>query len=182
MEEKILKKDHFGFYNFKIVLVGDSAVGKTSLIKRYVFNEWKFDYKATIGSNIFIKDLNFNNDEEIKVKLNIWDIAGQQVWEVMRPVYYMGANGIICVYDVTNESSYNNLLSKWYAELKDLIKKVKIVILGNKIDLGDKNFAKDDELKAKFNNDITHVKTSAKEGKNVEHAFELLVKDLLNMK
>jgi len=175
MSTEDLKKSHFGYYNFKVILIGDGGVGKTSLIKRYVFNEFLTDYKATIGSNLYVKDLKIGNDE---VKLTIWDIAGQQKWEIMRPVYYMGAHGVLAVYDVTNEESYNNLVTKWIDELKILNKPFKTVTIGNKVDLGDKDFAKEDELKNKFNS-IAHVKTSAKEGDNVEKAFIELVKQLI---
>ena len=170
-----LKKDHFGYYNFKAILIGDGGVGKTSLIKRYVFNEFLTDYKATIGSNLYVKDIKIGNNE---VKLTIWDIAGQQKWEVMRPVYYMGAHGVLAVYDVTSEESYNNLLTKWLDELKILKKPFKTIAIGNKVDLGDKGFAKDEELKNKLNT-IAHVKSSAKEGENVEDAFIELVKQLI---
>ncbi|NHI93441.1 MAG: GTP-binding protein [Candidatus Lokiarchaeota archaeon] len=175
MNEQGLKKDHFGYYNFKVILIGDGEVGKTSLIKRYVFNEFLTDYKATIGSNLYVKDIKYKDKD---VKLTIWDIAGQQKWEIMRPVYYRGAHGVLAVYDVTNEESYKNLLTRWLDELKILKKTFKTIVIGNKIDLGDKIFAKDEELKEKFNF-LAHIKASAKEGDNVEEAFRVLVEKLV---
>ena len=175
MSEISIKKDHFGYYNFKVILIGDGSVGKTSLIKRYVFNEFLTDYKATIGSNLYVKDVKYDDKD---VKLTIWDIAGQQKWEIMRPVYYRGAHGVLAVYDVTNEESYKNLLSKWHNELKILKKPFQTIVIGNKIDLGDKKFAKDEELREKYDF-IAHLKTSAKEGDNVEAAFKALVEKLI---
>jgi len=175
MSDSEMKKDHFGYYNFKLILIGDGEVGKTSLIKRYVFNEFLTDYKGTIGSNLYVKDLKFKDKN---VKLTIWDIAGQQKWEIMRPVYYRGAHGVLAVYDVTNETSYKNLLSKWLDELKILKKPFKTIMIGNKIDLGDKNFAKDEEIREKYDF-ISHIKTSAKDGDNVEEAFRALVEKLV---
>lgn len=175
MSELETKKDHFGYYNFKVILIGDGEVGKTSLIKRYIFNEFLTDYKATIGSNLYVKDLKYDDKD---VKLTIWDIAGQQKWEVMRPVYYRGAHGVLALYDVTNEESYKNLLSNWFDELKILKKPFKTIVIGNKIDLGDGGFAKDEVLKEKFDF-IAHLKTSAKEGDNVEEAFKVLVEKLI---
>jgi len=169
------KEDHFGFYNFKIILIGDGGVGKTSTIKRYVFDEFMLDYKATIGSNIYVKDIDFKDKN---VKLTIWDIAGQQQWETMRPVYYRGAQGVIGMYDVSNEDSYKNLVSKWIDELKILKGKFKSIIFGNKLDLGDKDFPKNAELEKKFGS-VAHVKISAKDGDNVEDAFKKLVEALV---
>ena len=170
-----LKEDHFGFFNFKIILVGDGGVGKTSSIKRYVFDEFILDYKATIGSNIYVKDLNY---KDRNVKLTIWDIAGQQQWETMRPVYYRGAQGVIGMYDVTNEESYKNLLNIWYDELKILKGNFKSIIFGNKTDLGDKDFPKNPELEKKFGS-VDHLKISAKNGENVEASFIKLVEALI---
>ena len=169
------KEDHFGFYNFKVILIGDGGVGKTSTIKRYVFDEFMLDYKATIGSNIYVKDLDY---EDKNVKLTIWDIAGQQQWETMRPVYYRGAQGVIGMYDVTNEESYKNLLTVWYDELKILKGKYKTIIFGNKLDLGDKDFPKDAGMEKKLSS-VDHLKISAKDGDNVEASFRKLVEALI---
>ena len=171
------KEDHFGFYNFKIILIGDGGVGKTSTIKRYVFDEFMLDYKATIGSNIYVKDLDYKDKN---VKLTIWDIAGQQQWETIRPVYYRGAQGVIGIYDVTNEQSYKNLLTLWFDELKILKGQYKSIIFGNKTDLGDKNILRDAELEKNFGS-VDHLKVSAKNGENVEESFRKLV-DALIMK
>lgn len=168
--------DNFGFYNFKVILIGDGGVGKTSLIRRYVFETFDADYRATIGSNLFVKEIKIKDNE---VKLTIWDIAGQQKWEVMRSVYYLGAHGVIAVYDVTDENSYKNLLTKWVNELKILKTPYKTIAIGNKVDLDDGNFAKDEELIDKLMS-VEHVKTSAKDGSNVEKAFVELAKSLID--
>ena len=172
---------NLGLYNFKIVLIGDAGVGKTSLINRYVFNEFSTDYKASIGSNIVVKDIIMDN--EIKIKLIIWDIAGHQKWEVMRPFYYRGVNGIIIVYDVTNIASYNNLFIQWYPEIAAIKENYKCIILGNKSDLEDLQIEKDEKLREKFN-PINILKTSALNGENVRQAFieltEFIFKDKIN--
>jgi len=172
----MMKEDHFGFYVFKVILVGDAAVGKTSLINKYVFNQFAEDYKASIGSNIIIKDL--ETDDGKKVKLSIWDIAGQQKWEVMRPVYYQRADGVLLIYDVTNKESYDNLFTTWYHEIQTIHQDFKLMILGNKSDKGDLKFEDENALNEKFN-PIKIIKTSAKNGENVEKAFIELTKAMI---
>lgn len=179
MQRVTPRQDHFGYYVFKIILIGDGSVGKTSLVNRYVFNRFPRDYKASIGSNIMAKDMKV--DEDTSVKLSIWDIAGQQQWEVMRPIYYQGAHGIILVYDVTNKKSYDHLFTNWHNEMQTIQDDYKVLILGNKIDETDLKFEDEDKLRAKFK-PIDIIKTSALSGDNVEKAFKTLTEALLEVR
>ena len=168
-------------YVFKIVVLGDAAVGKTSLINQYVEKSFQEDYKPTLGANIIRKDVTID-PINAKVRLIMWDLAGQEKYNVIRSMYFQGCVGALLVYDVTRNNTFDNIDSKW---LKDFDKYVKkegaYVLIGNKMDLKDervvsteqgKNLA--DQIKAS-----DFVETSAKYGENVELAFKNLVYQIL---
>lgn len=118
--------------SYKLVLVGDSGVGKTNLASRYVFNKFSFENNSTIGVEYFSKNIIF---DDIKIKIHIWDSAGQERFRSITKCYYRGAKGAFVVFDITKPESFENT-EKWIEELlntgdKDLI----VYVLGNKIDL-----------------------------------------------
>ncbi|MHA1798117.1 MAG: GTP-binding protein [Candidatus Helarchaeota archaeon] len=166
-------------FNYKMVVLGDGAVGKTSLIRRFIDKTFKTDYKSTIGVSHLVKK--YNLSEKISVTLNLWDLAGQEMFKSVRKMYFQGAEAAALVYDVTRPETFEHI-DNWINEIKDLRDNPNFVsiLIGNKIDLGRKVDPKDGAAKAKEYN-ITFIETSAKEGDNVDKAFGalcyLLIKD-----
>jgi len=165
---------------YKIVILGDAAVGKTSLINQFVEGSFSEDYKPTLGANIVRKDVNFNNT---KVRLIMWDLAGQEKYQVVRSMYFQGCQGALLVYDVTRYSTFESINSKWLRDFKKYVKKEGVYILiGNKSDLTEqravtKERGKDIAEKIKASH---FIETSAKLGENIEEAFTLLVNQILS--
>ena len=168
-------------YVFKIVVLGDAAVGKTSLINQYVEKSFQEDYKPTLGANIIRKDVTID-PINAKVRLIMWDLAGQEKYNVIRSMYFQGCVGALLVYDVTRNNTFENVDSKW---LKDFDKYVKkegaYVLIGNKMDLKEERVVSSEQGK-KLADEIKasdFVETSAKYGENVELAFKNLVYQIL---
>ena len=119
-------------YKFKVVVVGDSGVGKTNLIKRFVTDTFAKDSKATVGVEFMSKTYIIN--KEI-FKIEIWDTAGQERYKSITAAYYKGAKGAMIVYDVTNQNTFDNV-NKWCQEIKDKASKnINLMMIGNKTDL-----------------------------------------------
>ena len=117
---------------FKVVLIGDSGVGKTNLLSRYLKNEFSFESKTTVGVELGAKRLEI---EGVKIKAQIWDTAGQERFRSITNAYYKGSKGALLVYDVTRRDTFDNI-NKWVPELKQSgDKDVTIVLVGNKSDL-----------------------------------------------
>lgn len=168
-------------YVFKIVVLGDSAVGKTSLINQYVEKSFKEDYKPTLGANIIRKDVLIDHINA-RVRLILWDLAGQEKYNVIRSMYFQGCVGSLLVFDVTRSSTFESIEQKW---LKDFTKYVKkegaYILIGNKVDLEDQRVVSTedgrklaDQIKA-----AAFVETSARKNQNVELAFKSLVNQIL---
>lgn len=163
-------------YKFKVVVVGDSGVGKTNLIKRFVTDVFKSDSKATVGVEFMSKSY-LINDEVFKVE--IWDTAGQERYKSMTKAYYKGAMGALVVYDITSEKSYESI-EKWIGEIKAIANKnISINIIGNKCDLGEHRkvdtqtaLSKSQQLNCAF------LETSAKDATNVKQAFYHLLREM----
>jgi len=165
-------------YVFKILLLGDGAVGKTSLLRRFIDNTFDPDYQSSIGVQFMTREVRF---EDKSVKLVIWDIAGQSKHTTYRHLYYKAANGIILVYDITRADSFDHL-PKWLTDaVESTGPDIKIAVLGNKSDLIQSRAVGSDEGEyfAKCVNAETFSETSAKSGENVEAAFLALAKGLV---
>uniref|UniRef100_A0A7S2TH85 Ras-related protein Rab n=1 Tax=Lotharella oceanica TaxID=641309 RepID=A0A7S2TH85_9EUKA len=169
----------------KVLVVGDVAVGKTSLIHRYTNDEFKEDYKTTIGVEFALKPIEID-DRDINIQL--WDIAGQDRFIGLLRNFYMNASAAIVVYDVTNPKTLENA-AKWKA---DIDKKVRLedgspipcILIGNKCDLREVegNVCIEEEVAedlAKKNNFLGSIETSAKKGTNVDRACKALVRKAL---
>ena len=117
---------------FKVVLIGDSGVGKSNLLSRYLKNEFSYDTKTTVGVEFGAKKIEI---DDMKIKAQIWDTAGQERYKSITNAYYKGAKGALLCYDITNKKSFESI-DKWVPELKSSgDKDVTIVLVGNKIDL-----------------------------------------------
>ena len=159
---------------FKVLLLGNSDVGKSSLILRYVDQVWSDTFVPTIGVDFKVKTLELQNKQ---IKMQIWDTAGQERFRNVISSYFRGAHGILLIYDVTNRDSFKNLES-WLIEIeKNASENVLKILIGNKNDLVDDKEIKTEEGQAFANrNGMQFIETSAKENTNVTEAFECLVK------
>ena len=158
-------------YVFKLVILGDPAVGKTSLVRRYVDNMFSNDYLMTIGTNIQTKTVYFDDNE---VRFGIWDLGGQPLFKDMREVYCKGANGAILVFDLTRHNTLNNLHG-WAQTLWHCVGKVPLVFVGNKDDLkSTREVSIDQTLDFAHFSAAKYFETSARTGECVAEAFHYL--------
>ena len=168
-------------YQFKIVIVGDYSVGKSTLISKFVENRFRDQYIPTLGVNISRKSLDINDSH---IDLMIWDIAGQDQFLNVRQRFYQESEGYFIVFDTTRRSSLEHI-GRWYREVLKYIETdtTPFVIVANKIDLKDDVVCNDDEIISTLIENEMNVKmiikTSAKDGTNVEYAFKILGKTIL---
>lgn len=169
---------------FKILILGNAAVGKTSLINRFCEGAFQEDYKPTLGANIVRKDVDIQGSGSIvKVRLILWDLAGQEKYSVVRSMYFSGVEGALLIYDLTRYNTFDSISSKWMKDFKKYVRKESVFILiGNKSDLNDKRVVPTERGKelAKEIRASHFIETSAKLGENIEEAFLTLVKQILN--
>ena len=166
-------------YVFKILLLGDGGVGKTSLLRRFIDNTFDPDYKTTIGVQFMTRSVEI--DDSKSIKLVIWDVAGQSKFTSYRHLYYKDAEGIILVYDITRPNSFKNL-EMWISDaVKHTAVNTHIAILGNKADLEDKRSVPkiNGEKYSEEKKAVLFSETSAKTGYNVEKAFLELTRNIL---
>ncbi len=166
-------------YFFKISVVGDRAVGKTSLIDRFVNDKFEGDYIATMGVNITLKNVIMDN---IPIQLMLWDIGGAEQWARVRKMFYRGSSGVILVYDVTRPATFLNVTHFLQALEKTIQKKIPFILLGNKNDLKELKKIQPETAKNLMEaaNAVMFFESSAKTGRNVEKAFKLMGKACLD--
>ena len=159
---------------FKMILIGDSGVGKTNILSRYINNTFSETTKSTVGVELGTKVEEFNNT---KIKVQIWDTAGQERYKSITKTYYKGAKGALIVYDITKKESFQNI-DKWIQDLKEFGEEdASILIIGNKSDLEDKREVTTEEVKKKAEiYKIAFCETSALKAKNIDYAFQTLIK------
>jgi small GTP-binding protein len=163
--------------NYKFVLVGDSAVGKSSVAHRYISNDFYEFQEPTIGAAFMAKKLNIDDRE---VRLEIWDTAGQERYRSLAPMYYRNASVALVVYDITQKSSFEGAQS-WIEEiLRRASDNCIILLLGNKSDLENEIKVDENEVNNYVRNkDILHFKTSAKTGLNIKRIFNTTINKLV---
>ena len=159
---------------FKIVVVGDGAVGKTTLATHFVKGKFIEYYKMTIGVDFFVKDVSIGDDV---IKLQIWDTAGQERFAFIRPTYYSGTSGGLMVFDVNRSNTFKSL-DKWLAEVRSNCGEIPLLLIGNKIDLDIRQVKKSQAEKYATKNDLRYYETSAKTGEQVFDVFSELAKIL----
>ena len=163
---------------YKILLLGDSTVGKTCFLLRYTDDTFLDVHMATIGLDYRLKTMILNDQKIVKVQL--WDTAGQDKFRAITRNYYKGAKGIILIYDVTNIKSYENI-KKWINEIKDEISdKVTIILIGNKIDnVVQRKITKEQGEKLASDYNVAFFETSAKTGEGINESVLYLVKKIM---
>uniref|UniRef100_A0A1B6KRA1 Ras-related protein Rab-21 n=1 Tax=Graphocephala atropunctata TaxID=36148 RepID=A0A1B6KRA1_9HEMI len=164
-------------YSFKVVLLGEGCVGKTSVVLRYVEDKFNDRHLTTLQASFLNKKLNILGK---RVNLAIWDTAGQERFHALGPIYYRMSNGAILVYDITDEDSFQKV-KNWVKELKKMLgSDICLVIAGNKIDLEKRRTVPivDAEEYAKSVG-ATHFHTSAKQNKGIEEMFLELSKQMM---
>ncbi|MFX0087631.1 MAG: GTP-binding protein [Candidatus Hodarchaeota archaeon] len=182
----------------KIVLIGDGGVGKTALRRAWLGEGFKTEYLMTIGADFASQEISIYHSEtktSYDLKFQIWDLAGQPRFKAVRDLYYRGAIGALCFFDITNQESYMNLV-EWIQSYWNLNGhgKVPLVIIGAKCDLRDnpafpsqvsakygKEYAAEltKLLKFKYGFSVHYIETSAKEDINVDQAFRLLASEII---
>lgn len=157
---------------FKMVLFGKEAVGKTSLVNRFVHNKFEENYLSTLGYNVNEKVIQHEN---LKISLLIFDIGGQEKFRDLRKKYADGADVAFIIYDITDKGSFD-LVPEWQKDLAEFTKNAAFVIIGNKVDLEDeRQVSTEDAMKlSKELGALAFLETSAKTGKGVEDAFKQL--------
>ena len=164
----------------QILLLGDMAVGKTCLINRYTNGVFKEEYISTVGFDYYTKQEEINN-KTVQVKL--WDTAGQERFKTLTPSFLRNAEGVIIVFDVTSQDSFDNVKG-WINSIKSNLgeKIIPIIIVGNKIDMENmRELSKEDGKKIASENDFKYFETSAKTGKGVDEAFKEIVNQILDI-
>ena len=172
IEDQNTKED----FKFKLVIIGDSGVGKTNLVKRFISNSFDKESKATIGVEFKSKSYLING----KIcKIEIWDTAGQERYKSITAAYYKGAKGALIVYDVTNKFSFMNI-DKWYNEIKEKANKdINVLLIGNKTDVVDSiEVTSEMGINKATSLELPVMETSALDANNVKEAFYKLLEEM----
>jgi len=165
-------------YLFKLLLIGDSGVGKSCLLLRFADDTYTESYISTIGVDFKIRTIELNGKT---IKLQIWDTAGQERFRTITSSYYRGAHGIIIVYDITDQVSFNNV-KQWLQEIdRYACENVNKLLVGNKSDLTNKRVVDYNAAKEFADSlNIPFLETSAKNATNVEQAFVTMATEIKN--
>ena len=160
---------------YKILLLGDSSVGKTCFLMRYSDNTFQEIHMSTIGLDYKLKNVQLDDGKIVKIQ--IWDTAGQDRFRSITKNYYKGAHGIILIYDVTSRKTFENV-KNWVSQIKEEVSdKVIIILVGNKIDdESNRKVSKEEGKKMANDCGLDFFETSAKSGLNIDSTFNELVK------
>ncbi|KAL6558804.1 Ras-related protein Rab11D [Orobanche minor] len=166
-------------YVFKVVLIGDSAVGKSQILSRFARDEFSLDSKATIGVEFQTRTLVIQHKS---VKAQIWDTAGQERYRAVTSAYYRGSVGAMLVYDITKHQTFDHI-PRWLEELRSHAdKNIVIILVGNKSDLEDQRAVPTEEAKEFAQKEgLFFLETSALEATNVEDAFLVVLTEIFSI-
>lgn len=173
-----ISEDYFD-EKVKLMVIGETKAGKTSLISRYCKDEFtRTSYLSTMGIDFQMKNLEINSK---KIRIQIWDTAGQERFRNIAKNYYQSSDGFIIVYDISNIDSFHTL-DYWVEEIKENSQELsKMILVGNKCDLIEERQIKKEEGEAYAKKQkMIFYEVSAKDGTNVNKAFDNLIKDILN--
>ena len=164
----------------QLLIIGDSTVGKTSILSRFANGTFNANYLATVGLDNFTKDETID-DKNVHIK--IWDTAGQERFKALTKGFFRNAEGIMIVYDVTNQETFDSL-KNWIQSIKDnmgndFMERVPIVIIGNKIDSDEREVKTEDAESFCKQQNYPYFETSAKTGENIDSTVRFLVKKVI---
>ena len=161
---------------FKIVLIGDSSVGKTNIMSKYLKNQFREDSKATVGVEFGSKQFSVEGHQ---VKAQIWDTAGQERYKAITSAYYKGAKGAFVVYDMTRKNTFDSV-NRWVSDIKAAAdKRITLILIGNKCDLEDQRQVTKEQGEDKAKElDLAFLETSALSGNNLEKAFQIMINEV----
>jgi small GTP-binding protein len=169
-------------YFYKVCIVGDSEVGKTTLVNRYLKRRFVSEAQRTIGSNFFVQYVKIPEDRNL-LTLQIWDLAGQPRFKWVRYAFYKGARGIVYAFDLTRKETLDSLID-WKEEVESKIGVVSNIFIGNKLDLiNSENRIVTEKEVTQFKDllsALAYHETSAKFGTNVKDVFDELALDMYN--
>ena len=174
---EILPEEHTSFdLSFKLIVIGDSGVGKSNILSRYIKDEFAINQKSTVGVELGTKIAKI---KDTNAKLQIWDTAGQERYRAVTSSYYKGSHGCFIVYDITSETSFENV-EKWYEQaIAETGDKISIIIVGNKCDLENERKVSKEQGEEKAKNlKCAFFETSALSDINVDEIFEELLNQL----
>jgi len=167
-------------FAFKTIIIGDPGVGKTSMVRRSIGQEFRKSYLPTIGTNINNKNIILYDTE---FQMILWDLAGQVKFEKLRSSFYQGSQCVIIVFDLTKFESFDNI-KKWYFDLKNNLSnfdELEIVLCGNKSDLKEEiQISKDKALSLATELNIDYLETSARIGTNIETIFVNMINNIIS--
>mmetsp|Transcript_41340 Transcript_41340/g.110617 ORF Transcript_41340/g.110617 Transcript_41340/m.110617 type:complete len:236 (+) Transcript_41340:121-828(+) len=172
-----MSKDDEYDYLFKVVLIGDSGVGKSNLLSRFTRNEFNLESKSTIGVEFATRSIQVDGKT---LKSQIWDTAGQERYRAITSAYYRGAVGALLVYDISKNVSFENI-DRWLKELRDHAdQNIVIMLVGNKCDLRHLRAVSTEDAKAYAEQKgLSFIETSALDSTNVEQAFQSILTGIL---
>ena len=167
---------------FKVIIVGEASVGKTTLVNRYIAGTYTSEYKATLGVDIFTKEITIKKEnKDLFVRLLVWDIAGQSLFRAFRKKFFVNARSALLVFDLTIPNSLTQLHS-WIDDINNVTGKIPLILIGNKLDLKELIAVSPNDVDAFLDQHPKVVKnfnTSALTGENVEATFLSLISQLL---
>ena len=166
----------------QLLIIGDSTVGKTSILSRFTNGIFNSNYLATVGLDSFTKD-EIIDDKTVRIK--IWDTAGQERYKSLTKGFFRNAEGVMLVYDVTNSETYENL-KFWLQSIKNNTSpdmgEIPIILIGNKIDCEDREVKVEEAENFWKEQGYPYFETSAKTGENIDNTIKYLVKKVINIK
>ena len=165
-------------YTIKLLIVGDSSVGKTNFIYRFIENRFNENYMTTTGIDLKTMNIEIKNK---KIRVQLWDTAGQEKYRAITTNLFLKVQGTLVVYDITNQDSFVNLKS-WVKSIKDECgRQMQILLIGNKSDLDEKReISKDEALAYAKEEKVDYLETSSKTGENIQKAIQILCEKVLD--
>ena len=166
-------------FTLKLLIVGDSSVGKTNFVHRFIEDKFNKNYMTTSGVDLKTKDLEIKNK---KIRIQIWDTAGQEKYKAITKNLFLRVMGALIIYDITNQKSYN-ILKQWVKMIKEECPHMQIIIIGNKSDLEDERAISQDEVMDYVKEEkVEYIETSCLTGENVKKSVITLCEKILEKK